>query len=476
MTEQGPMLIASRPILDSLGLSTARGTLILGRFLGPRMLASLSQRTRVSIDVWPLDDPAMPEAELALLDEITAANDAVVRERDDAMLDVYTTINNIQKAPALLVRANIARAISARGATSIRYALISTVAAGLLLLLVLLGVLGKTVLQPIAKLTAHAVEMGKREDATVKLALDRKDELGILSREFDDMIDKLAKSRAQVVEVARAAGKSEIATGILHNVGNVLNTVNVSATLVSDRVRNSRLSKLQRLVSVVEQHADGLGAFIAKDPKGAHFGPYLSELTKLMGADQETIAREVAVLNAGIEHIRELVASQQTFARRSELREPTQIGAQIEAALTISQQALPDCREAQVERRFEPLPSVPLDKHKLLEILVNICKNARQSMERAKCPNPQLSVCVRNVSEQRFVIEISDNGEGIAADSLTRIFSHGYTTHRDGNGFGLHGAANSATEMGGKLSASSDGPGRGATFCLELPLEAAVVS
>ncbi|HTF88957.1 MAG TPA: CHASE4 domain-containing protein [Planctomycetota bacterium] len=474
MTEHGPMMIASRAILTSAGTGPMRGTLIMGKFLGPAMIKELERQTSVRFDVWPMDGGAIPERELARLDEITSTTEFVVAERDDELVDVYTTIEDIQHAPALLLRANVERAISARGSTSIRYALISTMAAGLLLLLVLLGVLQKTVLAPIALLTNHAVDMGKQEDASVKLELKRDDEIGILSREFDDMLEKLAQSRAAVVEAARAAGKSEVATGILHNVGNVLNTVNVSATLVADRVRNSRVAKLQRLVSVVEQHPSDLGEFIARDPKGKHFGPYLTELAKLMTTDQETIEREVVVLNSGIEHIRELVDSQQSYAKRSELREPTRVAPLLDSALKISEQALVDCRKTEVVREYEDLPAMPLDKHKLLEILVNLLKNARESMQRSNCETPRLVVALRRAGADRFRIEITDNGQGIAAESLTRIFSHGFTTHAAGHGFGLHGAANSVTEMGGKLTAQSQGVGFGAVFTLELPAVAPI--
>jgi signal transduction histidine kinase len=67
---------------------------------------------------------------------------------------------------------------------------------------------------------------------------------------------------------------------------------------------------------------------------------------------------------------------------------------------------------------------------------------------------------------------VSDNGVGIASENLTRIFNHGFTTRKDGHGFGLHSGALAAREMGGALWAQSDGPGKGATFTLELPLSA----
>jgi two-component system, NtrC family, sensor kinase len=469
MTERGPMLIASRPVLTSRNQGPARGTLILGRLLDDSLRQRLGSQVHVSFDWWPLDSADLPEQERALLDQITSASDPLVRERSDEELSVYGTVPDIQAAPALLIRANVERKITERGGTSIRYALISTLAAGLLLLLVLLRVLQRTVLRPIARLTDHAVLMGRREDPSVKLHLDRDDELGVLSREFDDMIDKLARSRAAVVEAARSAGQSEIATGILHNVGNVLNSVNVSASLVAERVRQSKLVKLQRLAGLAEQHHQDLGAFITADPKGRHFGPYLSELSKLMTVDHEAIAKELAILNAGIEHIRELVQSQQTFTRRAGLAEPTRVDEQVEAALRIAIQAVPHGPSLEVVRDYEELPAIPLDKHRLLEILINVIKNALQSMHRAKVAIPVLRLTLKREAADSLRVEVADNGVGIPEHLLSRIFNNGFTTHAEGHGFGLHGSANTAAELGGALHARSPGVGQGATFILELP-------
>jgi signal transduction histidine kinase len=354
-----------------------------------------------------------------------------------------------------------------------RYAFLSTIAAALLLLLVLMGLLERTVLAPIAKLTDHALAVGKTDDTYARLASDRPDEIGILSREFDDMLEKLGKSRQAVVETARAAGMSEIATGVLHNVGNVLNSVNVSATMVAQKVRATALGDLERVVEVMDQHAADLPGFLGKDPRGKHLHPFLKSLTAKLAEERAALEREVHGLTEGIDHVKVLVKAQQTYARRTEVLEPTILAEQIEAALGISYQVLPKREDLVVERELEDLPRVNVDRHKLMEILVNVIINARQSMAESGCAPPILRLSVAKVDDERVQIRIADNGLGIPPENLVNIFKHGFTTKKNGHGFGLHTAANAATEMSGGLRAESDGPGKGATFVLEIPFRTA---
>jgi sensor domain CHASE-containing protein/anti-sigma regulatory factor (Ser/Thr protein kinase) len=470
LTEHGPLLVSCRPILPSDGRGEVRGTVIMGRLLSDAVVASLSRRTAVGFDRWSLGIDALPPSEAEVVDEVTASVRPVVREVDDETLHVYGVYPDLKSNAAVLLRANVDRAISARGATAVRYALISTVSAGVLLLLVLLGVLQRTVLAPIERLTGLAVEIGRTDDSGVRLGLEREDEIGILAREFDSMLEKLTLSRAAVVKAARSAGMSEIATGILHNVGNVLNSVNVSATMVSDRVRNSKIAKLTRLSEMVEQQGERLGDFILNNPKGRHVGPYLSEVSRLMTVEREAVLDELSNLNRGIEHIRQLVNSQQDFAGQNELREPTDVAALLDHALVLAEQASPEGGTIAVVREYEHLPRVWVDRHKLTEILVNLMTNARQAMERARVSTPTLCVSLTREGE-RLEIRVEDNGSGISAENLPRVFNHGFTTKRDGHGFGLHSAANAAVEMQGRLTAESPGEGAGSTFTLELPFE-----
>jgi len=474
VTEAGPLLVSCRPILTSAGEGPVRGTVILGRLLSDRLVAELGERTAVDFDRWTLDGLRRETGDPELVDEITASGGAVLRERDDDLLWVYGTFPDIDARPALVLRANVARNISARGAESVRYSLLSTLGSGCLLLLVLLTALQRAVVAPLERLTRHAVEIGKTDDSDARLNLDRSDEIGTLGTEFDRMMQKLAESRAAVVRAARTAGMSEIATGILHNVGNVLNSVNVSATLVSERVKSSKLGKLRRLADMVEKQGDALGEFIAKDPKGKHVAPYLGEVTRMMELDQSGVIEELEALNTGIEHIRRLVDSQQAFAGNNDLRERVDLAEALETALALSSQAKHEGTRIHVECEFAELPPVLADRHKLAEILVNLIGNARQAMEAGTTTMPRLVLRTR-VDERlgRAVIEVEDNGIGIPAENLARVFHHGFTTKADGHGFGLHTAANAATEMHGSLTVRSDGHERGATFVLEIPLEPA---
>lgn len=462
LTSRGPLLVASRALEGE-----QRGSVILGRLVADALLAELRERTEVSFELLALDTAtdALPHD---LLASITAAAEPVVQARDDDSLVGWTAIDDLRGRPALLVQAQLPRAISAGGRDALRYALVSTIAAGLLLLAVLLFVLRRTVVDPLAQLTRHAVEIGQSDDYARSVALERGDEIGTLSREFERMMRKLEASRGELVTTARAAGMSEIATGILHNVGNVLNSVNVSAELVEARLRESRLQKLERLAELVRAQGDRFGEFVAQDPRGRHVAPFLLEVADGLKDEHAELAREVRSLAQGVDHIRQLVAAQQDFARRSELREQVELGSLVDMAWDIvarsSSGPLP-----QLEREIEDLGRVAVDRHKLVQVLVNLLKNARESIAEARRAPGLVRVRIASLGE-RVRIEVHDDGLGIPPENLARLFRHGFTTKPDGHGFGLHSCANAAGELGGTLRAESDGPGRGARFLLELPL------
>ncbi len=119
-----------------------------------------------------------------------------------------------------------------------------------------------------------------------------------------------------------------------------------------------------------------------------------------------------------------------------------------------------------------PVPQVTVDKHKALQILVNLLRNAKHAMDEFETSEKRLTLRIRQQDDSIVALSVIDTGCGIPPENLTRIFSHGFTTRRDGHGFGLHSAALAAQQMGGRLLAHSDGPGRGATFTFELPLAA----
>lgn len=469
-TEHKPLLLSARPILTSERGGPARGTLILGRFLSAELDRVLTRQTRVDFDFWQVGARgALPPEVEGLRDELTSAARPVLRERDEKILFAYATVNDVRGRPEFLVRANVERQITATGSASVGYALKSTVIAGLLLLLALLALIQRTVLSPISKLTRHAVAIGRNEDFRAKLKMDRNDEIGVLSREFDQMMENLARARAAVADAARAAGKSEVATGILHNVGNVLNSVNVAATTARDRVQRMSVDDLRQVSEVLSQHANDLGAFFTGDPRAAHLQPFLSALAEQLNDERGELNGEIESLVQGIEHIRELIRWQNSFAGRSDLLEPVSVVELIDRALELTDKAMHGDASLEVVREFADVGEVLTDEHKVIEILVNVIQNARQAMDAQPDAPKRLTLRVEAAPGERLRISVRDTGIGIPPENVVKIFNLGFTTKRSGHGFGLHAAANAATELGGRLSAESDGPGKGATFTLEIP-------
>jgi PAS domain S-box-containing protein len=279
---------------------------------------------------------------------------------------------------------------------------------------------------------------------------------------------ELAATYKRLMEASRMAGMAEVATGVLHNVGNVLNSVNVSATVLADGLRQSRLSSLFRLTTMLHEHASNIGAFLSEDPKGQRVLPYLDTLADHLGAEQQRFVAEVESLRDNVEHIKEIVARQQSYARLGGLLEklsPTEL---VEDALQMNALSL-HRHGVEVVREFAPAAHVIAERHKVLQILINVVQNAKQAVCAAEAE--QRRICVRIAQQDHKVrFEIADNGVGIPPENLSRIFEHGFTTRDGGHGFGLHSSANAAREMRGSLSVRSDGPGKGAVFTLELPV------
>ncbi len=284
-----------------------------------------------------------------------------------------------------------------------------------------------------------------------------------------DAETELAALHERLLAASRQAGMAEVAIGVLHNVGNVLNSVNVSATLVNDRLRESKLANLGKAAALLREYETDLPAYLVSDPKGRLLPGYLVELAEHLAAEQAELTREIALINKNVGHIKEVVALQQGYARSRGFIESLAPDALVEHALQINAAAF--LRSGiQVTRLFEPSPPVWVDRHKALQILVNLLRNARQAEDQLPPDQRRVTVAIARHGGDRVKITVQDNGVGIAPENLTRIFNHGFTTKPDGHGFGLHSGALAAREMGGSLAAHSDGPGRGAIFTLELPI------
>jgi signal transduction histidine kinase len=293
-------------------------------------------------------------------------------------------------------------------------------------------------------------------------------EFASLAHAMNQMAQSLESSQTQLIATARQAGMAEIATNVLHNVGNILNSVNVSAGLLGGTLRTSRAQGLARAVQLMDEHAADLGDFLSRDARGRLLPGYLRQLAPALAAEQQGMLEELARLIRSIDHIKDVVATQQSYAGSSSIVEPLQICDLAEDALRMNGEALAR-HQVSVVRDFAQVPVAPLDRAQVLLILVNLISNANCAIESVMDGARQITLRVAALNGA-LQVSVKDSGEGIAPENLTRIFAHGFTTRKTGHGFGLHSCALAARQMGGTLTAHSDGPGRGATFTLEFPI------
>ena len=280
---------------------------------------------------------------------------------------------------------------------------------------------------------------------------------------------KLADLNAEISITARKAGMAEVANSVLHNVGNVLNSVNVSASTLGDKLRRSRLSTLPSLAGLIAQNNDSLGEFLTVNPQGRLIPDYLQKLARYWETEYAGLLGEVKTLEESVRHIREIVSRQQSLSGLSGILEEVSLVQLVEDAVAINADAL-QRHDIVVERGFEDVPTVVLDKLKLLQILVNLIRNAKDAVVSHSGDVRKITVRIAPADSERAIISVIDNGCGITPENATRLFTYGFTTKPEGHGFGLHASAVAAKELGGSLTATSAGVGEGACFTVELPL------
>jgi signal transduction histidine kinase len=281
---------------------------------------------------------------------------------------------------------------------------------------------------------------------------------------------ELAAAQKDLMEASREAGMAEIATGVLHNVGNVLNSLNVSTTIIREKLRRSEFLTLGKVRGLLKEHEADIAAFLTSDPKGKLVPGFIIKLADNIDKELSLLQEEHEQVARNVEHIKEIVAMQQTYARVSGSREELPIASLVDDALQINRAGF-EREGIEIVREYSDLPQVTVDKHKVLQILVNLITNAKHALNESGRPDRRLTVKTGMNGNNRLKVTVADNGIGIPPENLTRIFSHGFTTRKTGHGFGLYSGASAAKEMGGQLTAHSEGSGKGAAFVLEIPLD-----
>jgi ligand-binding sensor domain-containing protein/signal transduction histidine kinase len=292
------------------------------------------------------------------------------------------------------------------------------------------------------------------------------------TRDLELANKQMRQAQDTLMTTARQAGMAEIANNVLHNVGNVLNSVNVSAALIGSKLRESKSAGLAKAVNLMNEHAAHLGTFITLDERGKALPGYLNKLVATLAQEKQGIAEELDSLTKSVDHIKEIVATQQSYSGVSSVIESVQVKDLLEDALRMNAGSIAH-HQIDIVKEFAEVPSMLLDKHLMLQILINLIGNAKHALNGGSQQPHQIKLkmdVAEGSDSPRLRIRIEDNGEGIAPENLTRLFAHGFTTRKNGHGFGLHSCALAVKEMRGNITAFSDGLGQGAAFVVELPM------
>ena len=279
----------------------------------------------------------------------------------------------------------------------------------------------------------------------------------------------LEESNRKLIDASRRAGMAEIAINVLHNIGNVLNSLNVSSTTSIKLTESLKHEQIAKVADLLEKNGDNPG-FLKDDERGKQVVPYLRKLSAQMAQSQGLILEELKALTSHVDHIKHILITQQNYAKPTEVLDHFELNEVIQDAIQINRDGL---RRHQVElvTDIEANPVMESDKHRILQILVNLIRNAKYACDEGNRELKQITVVSRVNENKEAEVSIVDNGAGIAPENIEEIFKHGFTTREDGNGYGLHSSANLASEIGGKIVAESEGQYHGATFTLTIPLK-----
>ena len=299
----------------------------------------------------------------------------------------------------------------------------------------------------------------------VSTALQRKRD----SEQLVSAHEKLKSMQKELVEAAHQAGMSEIATGILHNIGNLLNSINTSTGELDRISKNSKVSSLKMVVELLQENSGSLAEFLTKNPKGKKLPVFLHALGENLCAENSGIVDHASNVRKCVKTINEVIATQQKYAGVNLHKEVVVLSSIVEDALS-TQSASFEKETVKVNKDFQCHPKVSIQKSKTLNVLVNLFKNAREALEENEICNRCMDVSIVPDGSNTVCVKVTDNGGGIEEKNLEKIFSHGFTTKSDGHGFGLHSCATAMLEMGGDLSVESGGPRFGATFTLRFPV------
>ncbi len=463
-TDRGPLLIATR----SAKLAQDQSVYVLaGRFLSGSWLKHF-QGNGQPLQMRLLKGHVQSQEIQDLVDRLAKSPRGRLVERDGNDLMAWDILYDLSGTPACIIGQKMHSTLGNVWADLSTYSALSLAALVVLCPLVLLLLLQGMVTGPLWKLIEHSKVVALDSTTEERLIMGRNDEIGQLANEFDSMLDQLAVSRSEVINLARKAGASDIATGVLHNVGNSLNSVGVSARLAQEKLIEFPIHDLEVISLVLKSNHDKLYKYLTEDARGQTLPTYMEALSQRIHMETKQLGDEIAELLQGISWIEHLVTSLESSGGAGNLIERLDLAEQLNSVVDISGAFANETNSVSIIRDYSSVGKVDLDRHKLSEVVLHLL---RACLRQATPDQPlEITVGIHADSNGAITITVADNGEGLEERELTRVFAMDNTTGEGDSHAGLHHASTSAIEMGAELTAHSKGPGTGTTYRLLLPI------
>ena len=469
LTEHGPMLLASFPILQSTREGPVRGSFFMGRLLSEEMVKALEDQTHVNFNVFRTDQQDLPAQERNAIRDLSQGQEYTFDASDGENLATYQLAPTLMDGAPLLVKAKTPRRISAIGRTTLALAGFSSIFTALLVMIVIWVMLTRLIVAPLNRLTTHVVAVGQTGDLTRRLGLDRNDEIGVLSKEFDATAEQLDNVRRRLLEQSYQSGMAEIAAGVIHNVRNALSPIVVTVSHLS-----------QVAVTPPAAHLDAAFADLKSrstpPDRSQMLVEYVEEAMKAMLERGQRFADDLRTVAEQNRHIEQILEDHTALSMGTRRLEPVNLASVVEEAgrfIPAQDSTVVDVRVGPGVDKMPPVHGHPIV---IAQILGNLMVNAAEAIRQTGRGNGWIEVDAlleRETGRAEVHLTVRDNGSGIDPAVLPNLFGRGFSTKKGKTGgIGLHWSANSVAAMGGRMYAESDGSGRGASFHVVLPVAA----
>jgi two-component system NtrC family sensor kinase len=451
-TERGVLMLAASPILDGFGGGPFRGMVIMGKLLSAAEVARIG---------------AQAQARLSMVSPGgTGQRERIVET--DSVTQVVEAFSDIYGRPVFSLEVELQREITRRGYSAVHYASGYLIGAAVLAVALLVIILNRTVLDPLRRMTRHAVAIGQNKDLTGRLDFLGRDEIAVLAREFDRMVARVAHSRSQLVDQSFQAGFAELARGVLHNMGNALTPISVRLSVL-----HRRLSDLQ--IEDFELAATELARGDVEPVRRADLEEFVRLACGQLTATVKGAQQDLEIITRQTSMVQSALAEQMSSTQNEHVIESVHLADLLGQALDSVPDSARQQLEVQVDASLHEVGVVHIPRTVLRLVLQNFIINAADAVRESGKRRGTLHISARIITDsdfRRLVLCCSDDGVGIAPENLERVFDKGFSTKsRQTNfGIGLHWCANAVGALGGEVGATSPGAGRGAVFHVMIPL------